>query len=210
MSVIDRDNRLWVLLLCIFCAAAFAANDKLPQKPPGKFFPLQARDHRGADSFKSGQPIVGTTYFYWYDIDTKSHILNRDGTDALTTHPADMNDISYKRVSWHKQQLKDMIAAGVDFLLPVFWGVPGKYKGWSFAGLPPLVEAHSILEKEGHQPPAIGLFYDTSILKWNGFNKNGRSYHVDLTTDFGKDWFYTAIRDFFSVIPPSKLARVDG
>ncbi|MHC4888066.1 MAG: DUF5010 domain-containing protein [Planctomycetota bacterium] len=210
MTVIDRDKCLWIPLLFIFCTAAFAAEDKLPKKPPGKFFPLRLKDHRGADSFKLGQPVVGTSYFYWYDIDTKSHIIDHDDTDALTTHPADMNDISYKRISWHKQQLKDMIAAGVDFLLPVFWGVPGKYKGWSFTGLTPLVEAHSILEKEGYRPPAIGLFYDTSILKWNGFNKDGTSYHVDLTTDFGKDWFYTAIRDFFSVIPPSKWARVDG
>jgi hypothetical protein len=31
-----------------------------------------------------------------------------------------------------------------------------------------------------------------------------------LTTDFGKDWFYTPIRDFYSLIPPSKWARVDG
>ena len=204
-----RDNRFWVLLLCIFCAAV-SADDRLPKKPPGRFFPLQAKDHKNADSFKQGQPVVGTTYFYWYDIDTKSHIINRNGTDALTTHPADMNDISYKRVSWHKTQLRDMIAAGIDFLVPVFWGVPGKYDGWSFVGLPPLVEAHDALEKEGLGPPAIGLFYDTSILKWNRFNKNGASYHVDLTTDFGKDWFYTAIRDFFSLIRPSKWARVDG
>jgi len=43
------------------------ANDKLPKKPPGRFFPLQVKDHRSTDSFKLGQPIVGTTYFYWYD-----------------------------------------------------------------------------------------------------------------------------------------------
>ena len=120
MTVIDRDKCLWIPLLFIFCAAAFAANDKLPNKPPGKFFPLQAKDHRSADSFKSGQPIVGTSYFYWYDIDTKSHIIDGDGTDALTTHPADMKGISYKRAPWHKQQLQDMIAAGIDFLMPVF------------------------------------------------------------------------------------------
>jgi len=30
---------------------------------------------------------------------------------------------SYKRFSWHKQQLTDMIAAGVDFLMPVFYCV---------------------------------------------------------------------------------------
>ena len=204
-----RSKYVSILLLCVLYGT-LAADSRLPRKPSGEFFPLQAKDHKSTDSFKSGQPIVGTTYFYWYDIDTKSHIIDHDGTDALTTHPADMKGISYKRVSWHKQQLQDMIAAGIDFLMPVFWGVPGKYEGWSFVGLPPLVEAHSVLEKQGLHPPAIGLFYDTSILKWNGFNKDGSSYHVDLTTDFGKDWFYTAIRDFFSVIPPSKWARVDG
>ena len=187
-----------------------AAEDVLPEKPLGEFFPLQQSDHKQADSFKQGQPIVGTTYFYWYDIDTKSHIVDGDGSDALTTHPADTETISYKRAGWHKQQLVDMMDAGVDFLMPVYWGVPGKYDGWSFAGLPPLVEAHSLLQTEGHKPPAIGLFYDTSILRWNSFNKGGGSYHVDLTTDFGKEWFYTAIRDFFSLIPPAKWARIDG
>jgi hypothetical protein len=204
-----RSKSISVLLLCVLCGN-LCAGDKLPLKPPGEFFALEAKDHKGTDSFKSGEPIVGTTYFYWYDIETKSHIIDGDGTDALTTHPADMKGISYKRMSWHKQQLEDMIAAGIDFLMPVFWGVPGKYKGWSFVGLEPLVEAHNALEKEGHRPPAIGLFYDTSILLWNGFNKDGSSYHVDLSTDFGKGWFYTTIRDFFSLLPPSKWARVDG
>jgi len=193
----------------VFCAPLSAKN-KLPSKPPGEFFSLQAKDHEDADTFEHSQPIVGTTYFYWYDIDSKSHIINRNGTDALTTHPADMNNISYKRASWHKEQLMDMIDAGVDFLMPVFWGVPGKYDGWSFEGLPPLVEAHSALQKESLRPPAIALFYDTSILRWNSFNQDGSSYHVDLATEFGKDWFYTPIRDFFSLIPPSKWARIDG
>jgi hypothetical protein len=76
--------------------------------------------------------------------------------------------------------------------------------------LPPLIEAHPALEKEGLKPPAIGLFYDTSILQHNGSNADGSSYHVDLTTDFGKQWFCTAIRDFFSLIPPAKWARIDG
>ena len=198
-----------ILFLCLFCAMA-AADDALPDKPPGQFFPLRQGDHKNTDSFEQGQPIVGTTYFYWYDIDTKSHIIDGDGTDALTTHPADTETISYKRAAWHKQQLIDMIDAGIDFLMPVYWGVPGKYDGWSFAGLPPLVEAHSRLQAEGQKPPAIGLFYDTSILKYNSFKKDGGSYHVDLTTDFGKEWFYTAIRDFYSFIPPAKWARVDG
>lgn len=204
-----RNTFRLISFLCLCCAMALA-EDALPEKPPGEFFPLQKADHKSTDSFEQGRPIVGTTYFYWYDIDTKSHIIDGDGTDALTTHPADMETISYKRASWHKQQLVDMMDAGIDFLMPVFWGVPGKYDGWSFVGLPPLVEAHSMLQAEGKKPPAIGLFYDTSILKYNSFNKDGRNYHVDLTTDFGKDWFYTAIRDFYSFIPPAKWARIEG
>jgi len=186
-----------------------ARGRELPKQAPGQFYPLKAKDHKQAQSFRPGEPIVGTTYFYWYDIDTNSHIIDGDGSDALTTHPADMNDISYNRPGWHRRQLSDMIEAGVDFLMPVYWGVPADYKGWSFAGLPPLVEAHEALKKEGLEPPAIGLFYDTSILKWNSFDQ-GRAYHVDLTTDFGREWFYTAIRDFYSLIPPAKWARVDG
>ena len=210
--IIGRTCRvICVVAFCAACSAALGDDDKLPARPPGNYFALSPDAHRGAGTFKAGQPIVGTTYFYWYDIDSKDHIIDGDGSDALTTHPADMNGISYKRVSWHKRQLADMIEAGVDFLMPVFWGVPARYDGWSFAGLNPLVQAHSELQAEGAKPPMIGLFYDTSILEWNDFRKDGRgNYHVDLSTEFGRDWFYTAIRDFFSFIPPAKWARVEG
>ncbi|MEN6427530.1 MAG: DUF5010 domain-containing protein [Phycisphaerales bacterium] len=199
-----------VVLLSLLSHTMVSQVRQLPAKPPGEFFPLRPQDHREANSFKTGQAIVGTTYFYWYDAPSKAHIVDGDGSDALTTHPADMAAISFRSVAWHKRQLADMIDADMDFLMPVFWGVPGKYDGWSFVGLPPLVEAHSALEKEELMPPAIGLFYDTSILQHNGFNADGSSYHVDLSTEFGREWFYLAIRDFFSLIPPTKWARVDG
>jgi hypothetical protein len=203
-------QKTMVLLAVAWYGAALGQVRELPARPPGEFFPLTARDHRDAASFKHGEPAIGTTYFYWYDIDSNAHILNADGSDAMTTHPADTSDLSYKRASWHKRELLDMMDAGIDFVMPVYWGVPGDYEGWSFVGLPPLVEAHSELEKAGLRPPAIGLFYDTSILRWNRFNADGSNYHVDLTTDFGKRWFYAAIRDFFSLIPPAKWARIDG
>ena len=186
----------------------------LPEKPPGSFWPLGVDAHESAPSFSRGDPVVGTTYFYWYDVETNSHIIDHDGTDALTTHPDDMSGLSYKRVSWHETQLRDMTSAGIDFLMPVYWGVPGDYdgarRGWSFVGLPPLAAAHDRLCEAGETPPAIGMFFDTSILRANAFRPDGTNYHVDLTTDFGKAWFYTVIRDFFSLIPPSKWARVDG
>ncbi len=197
-------------ILLMWCTLSAGAQTKsLPARAPGTFFPLTAADHRAVATFERGAPLIGTTYFYWYDIDSKAHIVNTDGSDALTTHPADMNDISYKRASWHEAQLRDVLDAGIDFVMPVYWGVPGDYDNWSFAGLPPLVEAHTVLEQAGLDPPAIGMFYDTSILSWNRFNGDGSNYHVDLRSDFGKDWFYTPIRDFFSLIPPDKWARID-
>jgi len=212
MGFVRPGNMLFcAVVLCCLCTAGLGADDVLPAEPPGPYFKLSPADHSGAESFKAGEPLVGASYFYWYDIESKAHIVDGDGTDALTTHPADMNDISYRRSSWHKAQLREMIDAGLDFLMPVFWGVPGKYDGWSFVGLRPLVEAHNELEAEGAEPPKIGLFYDTSILRHNGFRRAGAgNYHVELSTQFGKAWFYTAMRDFFSLIPPEKWARIDG
>ena len=59
-----------------------------------------------------GDRIVGTYYFYWYDAASKVHVIDGDGTDALTTHPPTLDDFSYKSVKWHRRQLEDMIAAG--------------------------------------------------------------------------------------------------
>jgi hypothetical protein len=206
----DGMQMISIVSLSVLCWAVGGQPKELPAQPAEEFFPLKATDQEKTASFKRGQPVVGTTYFYWYDVESKAHIVNSDGSDALTTHPADMAGVSYKRAAWHKAQLRDMIDAGIDFLMPVYWGVPGKRDGWSFVGLLPLVEAHTTLEKEGLRPPAIGLFYDTSILQWNGSNTDGSNYHVDLTTEFGRQWFYAAIRDFFSLIPSAKWARIDG
>src|SRR5690606_189852 len=133
-------------------------------------------------------------YFYWYDIQAGSHIRNADGSDALTTHPPDeaMKDLSYQSPHWHLSQLQDVARAGIDFIMPVYWGVPGKYRevtfAWSFVGLPPLVEAHDRMlaahrkDARNPAPPKIGLFYDTSTLRINDVNGPHRSRHIDLTT----------------------------
>jgi hypothetical protein len=199
-----------IALFSILCWVPMGQPRELPAKPAGESLPLTAADHEKAPSFKRGQPLVGTTYFYWYDVDSKAHIVNSDGSDALTDHPAEMAGVSYKSVAWHKRQLADMMDAGIDFLMPVYWGVPGKEDGWSFVGLPPLVAAHTALQNEGRKPPLIGMFFDTSILHSNGSNADGSNYHVDLTTEKGKAWFYEAIRDFFRRVPPAKWARIDG
>jgi hypothetical protein len=161
-------------------------------------------------SFGAGDRIVATYYFYWYDVDSQEHIRYADGADMLTTHPSRMEGFSYKSAAWHKQQLRDMMAAGIDVVLPVFWGAPSEHDPkanlhWSYEGIPRLVEAREELLREGLQPPRIGLFYDTSTLENNAWH-----YHADLTTDYGRAWFYATVRDFFSMIPPKHWAMIDG
>jgi hypothetical protein len=155
-------------------------------------------------SYGAQQPIVGTHFFYWYDVGSGAHFIDYDGTDALTDHPARREGYSYKSAAWWERELLDVKAAGIDFILPVYWGCPGDYGSWSFVGLPPLVEAWEKLARDGKQPPRVGLFYDTSTLR-----HNPRRWHVDLSTKAGKRWFYTTIRDYFSFIPPKMWAAID-
>jgi hypothetical protein len=176
----------------------------------GPYTQLVERAFEGSRSFTANDRIVGTYYFYWYDAASKKHVTYPDGADMLTTHPPTLENFSYKSKTWHKQQLSDMSAAGIDVVLPVFWGAPSEQDSsadlhWSYTGLAPLVEAREQLEHEGLSPPRIGLFYDTSTLQYNAWNS-----HADLTTDFGRKWFYYTIRDFFSMIPPKHWAMIDG
>lgn len=104
----------------------------------------------------------------------------------------------------------DMIDAGIDVVLPVFWGAPSEHDSkaslhWSYAGVPPLVQARNELLADKKKPPRIGLFYDTSTLQHNRWRQ-----HIDLTTEYGKQWFYATVRDFFSLVPPKHWAMIDG
>ncbi len=178
--------------------ADFALDD-----PPGP--------HRGPTDasapagFRAGEPLVATSYFYWYDAPSKAHVLDHDGTDALTDHPPTLEGFSYNNVAWHAEQLDDMIAAGIDVALPVYWGIPLPGTNWNHTGLDKLVAARRQLIEAGKKPPAIGMFYDTSTLR-----RHRSGYHVDLTTAPGRLWFYGTIRNFFSQVSPDDRATIDG
>lgn len=178
-------------------------------EPPGSWIHLKAEDLKPATSWHDDTPILGTYFFYWYDVNTKEHWINPDGSDALVDHPAHPEGFSYRNLDWWERELHDVLDAGIDFIAPVYWGVPGQYEQgpfeWSFAGLRVLVTAWERMEARGEKPPQVALFYDTSTLQHNG---EGR--HIDLTTDEGKNWFYTTIRDFFSLIPPKMWAMRRG
>ncbi len=192
---------LFFALMVSLAKGADLPDDFVLPDPPGTY----VSDRTEWSLFKSGQPIVATSYFYWYDNATKSHVINHDGTDALTDHPPTLDGFSYKNVDWHATQLEDMIEAGIDVALPVYWGEPTKTALWSNEGIGPLVAARERLLKQRKKPPAIGMFYDTSTLRYNS-----RGAHVDLTTAQGRLWFYGSIRDCFSLIPAKHRATIDG
>jgi len=172
---------------------------------PGPFVHPTPQELARTKSFPADKPIVGTYYFYWYDVRSGDHIFNEDGSDALVDHPPTMEDFSYRSVRWHEKQLRDMLAAGIDFLLPVYWGAPDGSNSWSNEGLGPLVKAWEKLALEGLHPPRIALFYDTSTLQYNR-----SATHVDLSTEEGKRWFYATVRDFYSQIPPKAWFAIEG
>jgi hypothetical protein len=177
--------------------------------PPGNLVYLEAGVTDSIPTWTTSDRIVMTPYFYWYDVWTQAHLLNPDHSDALTTHPVTLSGFSYKSMQWHKTQLRDMEAAGIDVVLPVYWGDPSQLaetgtSHWSYAGIPPLLAAREELLKEGRSPPRIGMFYDTTTLERNAWNE-----HVDLTTPRGQAWYYESIRDYFSLVPPQHWAMIN-
>jgi len=208
---VDLVFRSAAAMFALVIAGSILAAPAAREIPPafGPHVNFKTADFAGAKSFRSTERIVGTYYFYWYDAATRSHIIDGDGTDALTTHPPTLEGFSYKSVAWHRRQMEDMMAAGIDVVLPVFWGAPSEQSSkanlhWSYEGLPPLVQAREELLRAGKQPPRIGLFYDTSTLRHNAWGE-----HQDLTTQRGREWFYATVRDFFSLIPPKHWAMID-
>jgi hypothetical protein len=167
-----------------------------------------------APSFEANEPVVATHYFYWYRWPDEHFFDDAAYTDDLLRHHfPDQRGVSYESATWHRRQMEDMLAAGIDVALCVYWGAPNQYDKsdlrFSVRGLPPLVAALDEMAKHG-PAPRIGLFYDTTtLLARHAFREPGRG-NVDLRTAEGKDIFYRTIRDFFCLLPPRHWACLEG
>jgi hypothetical protein len=199
LGPVDRPDRAWT-------------------PPPGPFcHPVQVQRGK-ASSFRAGKPILTTTYFYWYDNVSGENVRYPDGGSFITHHPPTLDGFSYRNTSWHERELRDMTEAGIDVVLPVFYGSPFSDSQFhdttaavgavqfSDPGLRRLVAARCRLLREGLRPPSIGIFFDTGTLG----RINPKDYHADLTTFGGKRWLYETVRNFFSHVPPSHWACIDG
>lgn len=205
----DRTVRCRRAALAALCLALLASHTNAQSPPdylswakPGPYIAPAYSDFR-LSSFRSDQPVVGTYFFYWFDAAT----LRASG-EQFVYSPVDDQTQSFLDPAWYTTQFSDMLDAGIDFVLPDYWGEPGQYSrrvapapnGNLFAtqGIPPMVQALQQLEAQGRSLK-VGLFLDTSILN-----------DEDLTTDRGKQIFYATIRDYFSRIPPTYWAAIDG
>jgi len=191
--------------------SALVATALLGLAPGGR---SMAQRPKAGPAFRSGDPIVATTYFYWYDVNPADGPPKK----GYTNHPTSWDDFTWRSVSWHKRQLADMEEAGIDVVLPNYWGHPGIADRpddpvyWVYGGLRTLVQARDELVREGRNPPWIGMFYDTTTLTTLDANDTPRlaDDSKDLTTDAGKDWSYRSVSSFFRIVPERHRALVDG
>jgi len=205
----SRIASLAVVFVWIHGGAAGYAQQPVTIPPPPSPQAIAA-----AASFGPDERVVATHYFYWYrwpDQHFFDDANRRD--DALRQHFPDHRNVSYASKDWQRRQMEDLLAAGIDVALLIYWGAPNQYDKpdlrFSVDGIPPLVAALDELAARG-RTPRIGMFYDTStLLGEHAFREPGRG-NVDLCTAEGRDIFYRTIRDFFRLLPPRHWACLDG
>jgi hypothetical protein len=112
-------------------------------------------------------------------------------------------DFSYKNKNWHKYEIEGIMRAGIDVILPVYWGSwSGEFNTVGMeqfsAALLELEEAHGL-----DAVPKIAMFMDTT--GWIT-----RPGVANLTSPEGKAMFAQFISEFFSYLPERFLYRPDG
>lgn len=170
----------------------------------------------------SDQPLVAATLFYWYKQDKNQVLYNPDALGARSVlQPPDGKDFAppnWNSVDWFKQNLDRMAKAGIDVVLPVFWGLPGRdnpNREWSITGLKNLVRARQQLAAEapGSVFPQIGMFFDTNAFRYirdkRGGDRDLPFNGIDLLNSYYAKYFAKALIDFFSLVPPEFVAQID-
>lgn len=155
------------------------------------------------------QKMLLTYYFYWYQGDPRkaapfSHVRAQDGRSELTDQPVRSPGpwFSYDRIEWHKEELTDIKRAGIDIILPVYWGDPVNHAWFAAKGLDCMVEALRELKAEKKPYPLVGMFFDTTAMALAYGAK------PDLRNEEVKRTFYGMIHDFFDRVPEEFRAQV--
>ena len=204
-----RLSLLFAVLLAVLPsvpAAAQSAPDYLNWANPGPYRQSAGWSDFTISSFGADDPVVAAYFFYWFDAEFLK--TQRRNFDPNPFHATDADTQTFHDPRWYLKQFTDMTDAGIDVVLPDYWGEPGQYgrrvapapelNYFATEGIPPMLEGLRLLEAQG-RTLKIGLFLDTTIMN-----------NEDLTTDRGKQILYASIRDFYSRIPPKYWAAIDG
>nr|MDO8111250.1 hypothetical protein [Candidatus Sigynarchaeota archaeon] len=190
--------------------------------------------------------------------DPMDWVINRSGTlyhDALSEHPpaqapsyyangsvipgslvnGTMENITswfdWMNPAWHEWEIRCMMRAGIDVLMPVYWynGLPPW--NWSIEGLEQLVstwnampaklvaegQATSLNDAKNNVLPKICMFFDTTCQKCLYCNNisvtTGTPYDVcwstlrgaDLDDPYWQEMFWQSIAAFFDRVDPVQL-----
>lgn len=154
------------------------------------------------------QRMVFAPYHYWYQGDTRRAPGGLPAPEAdpmltLTDFPIKGPGpwFSHDRVQWHKDELADIVAAGIDVVLPVYRGDAASRAANAARGLDCLVSAIAEMREEGRRYPLVGMFLDTSSMSDASGGK------PDLAADQAKQTFYRMIREFFQRVPEEFRAQ---
>jgi len=145
-----------------------------------------------------GEHAVFTYLFYWYDTQTGAHLGPHAASTSvvpLTDEPPDNPPITWRGTEWFRRQIEDMVYAGIDVMLPVYWTGKGELK-WSRPGIENLAKALEEERLAGVTPPAVAMFFDT--------NSIGKK---DLTVQSNQEKVYEDISFFYKTIPLIYWAR---
>ena len=192
-----------------------------PPLPIASSYPKAGSFAASSRSFGVDEKLAATYYFYWYDAADPDPVRGKMTPRIHFEADESPKVFTWRNVDWHERHLLDMIDAGIDIVLPVYWGVPCELgiaylDPMSRGGLQNLVLAYRAVQAQGLQPPKIGMFYDTGSLGVNTTNLDtyttdvGGQAKVDLSTAAGRERFYRPIRDFFAITPPDMWAIIDG
>lgn len=151
------------------------------------------------ESFSSRERVVASYFYPGFDYFYPSLM------PSVTMAPTNPSGYSWRSVASWRQALEDMKAAKIDIVLPWYLGstASGAYGG--VQQVKNLVAA----AQQVSNPPKIGLFVDTFVLYDEGVMKP-RNTLQDIDTASGRAMFFKYIEDFYSQVPYSLWALVDG
>jgi len=109
---------------------------------------------------------------------------------------------SAQRPGWHRQELKEIQAAGIEVLLAVYSPEREARADWARRGLAAMSEALRELQATGRPYPLVGMYLDTAGLA------RALGEPADLTAVRGQRILYGAIREFYQQIPPEFRAEI--